>query len=193
MLKNKRLLAVLLALVVLLLLFLGRSLFLVALVNNQPITRFALDRELEKQGGKQVLQGLINDILIEQEAKRQKISVSAKAVDQKLAELEERLKSSGQNLDTLLAYQGLTRPDLKAKIRNQLLLEQMLGKEISISDQEISDYFAKNQASFPKGATLESQREDIRQLLTQTKLNEQVPVWLENLQQKAKIYYLVNF
>ena len=75
--KTKKVLIILLAfLICALLLFNLKHLFIAVVVDNHPITRFALDRELEKKGGQQVLEDLINQSLILQEAKRQGIEIS---------------------------------------------------------------------------------------------------------------------
>ena len=51
---------------ILLVLFLLKSVFIAAIVNGQPVWRIPLIRNLEKQGGKQVLNSLITNILIYQ-------------------------------------------------------------------------------------------------------------------------------
>ncbi len=53
--------------------FLFKEWFVVAVVNNRPITRLALDRDLEKQGGKQILESKISEMLVLDEAKKQKV------------------------------------------------------------------------------------------------------------------------
>ncbi|MDP2649265.1 MAG: hypothetical protein Q8P10_00315, partial [bacterium] len=50
--------------------FFLKGLFVAALVNGEPITRVAIISELEKQGGKQALSSLVNQVLILQEAKK---------------------------------------------------------------------------------------------------------------------------
>jgi len=58
--------------------FLLKGLFIAALVNGQPISRFTVISELEKQSGKQALTSLVNQTLIFQEAKKKNITVSPK-------------------------------------------------------------------------------------------------------------------
>src|SRR5579872_4498934 len=69
----------LLIIVVIILAILGyifRSWFFVATVNGQLITRMELDRQLEQQDGKQVLDSLVTQKLVMQEADAKHITIS---------------------------------------------------------------------------------------------------------------------
>lgn len=178
--------------IVIILLFFLKSWFIVAIVNNYPITRFYLDRELERQGGKQVLDGKITEILISQEAARQKIIVSQEEINQKINKIEEQLKPQGQSLEAVLAMQGQTKKDLEKQIKLQVLIEKLLGKETTITDGEINDYFEKNKSSYPKGTKLEDKKEEIQKTLLNQELSEKFQTWLEDLKSKAKIYYFLK-
>ena len=177
---------------IVILLFFLKSWLVVAIVDNHPITRFYLDRELERQGGKQVLEGKITEILISQEAARQKIIVSQEEINQKISQIEEQLKPQGQNLEAVLAMQGQTKKDLEKQIKLQVLVEKLLGKDISISEQAITDYFDKNKDSYTKGAKLEDKKEEIQNTLRNQALSEKFQPWLEDLKSKAKIYYFLK-
>lgn len=172
--------------------FLFKNWFIVAIVNNQPISRFSLDRELEKQDGKQVLESKITEMLVLGEAKKQKININQAEIDEKVNQIKAQLETQGQQLDAALAAQGQTQKDLENQIRLQLSAEKLLGTEIQVSDQEISDYFKKNQSSYPKGTKLEEKSAEIKDQLTQQKMSEKVPAWLENLRKQAKIYYFLQ-
>ena len=177
---------------IVILLFFLKSWLVVAIVDNHPITRFYLDRELERQGGKQVLEGKITEILISQEAARQKIIVSQEEINQKISQIEEQLKPQGQNLEAVLAMQGQTKKDLEKQIKLQVLVEKLLGKDISISEQAITDYFDKNKDSYTKSAKLEDKKEEIQNTLRNQALSEKFQPWLEDLKSKAKIYYFLK-
>lgn len=170
-----------------------KSVFIAALVNNKPISRFALDRQLEKQGGQQALENLVMETLIFQEAKKKGVIVSASEVEQKIAEIEKQFTDTGQKLDDLLASQGQTRKDLAEQLKIQLLVEKLLGNQAQISDEEIAGYFEKNKNLFSKGATLENEKDEIKSRLTQQKLSESFQNWAENLKKEAKISYFIQF
>lgn len=167
--------------------------FIVAMINNRPITRLELDRELEKQGGKQVLDGQITQILIQQQAKDKNIVVSQEEVDKKVKEIEAQLSGQGQKLETILASQGQTKADLEKQIKVQLTVEKLLSGDIKVEDKEISDYFDKNVTYYPKGTTLESKKEEIRSTLLQQKLGEKFQPWLDELKKKSNVQYFISF
>lgn len=173
--------------------YFGKSLFLVALVNNQPITRMSLDLELEKQGGKQVLDSKITEILILDEAKKQNISVTQTEIDGKIKEIETKIEAQGQKLDTLLSQQGQTRKDLGKQIKMQVIVEKILGKDIQVTDKEVEDYFKTNSTYYPKGTKLEEKSAEIKSTLSSQKLSAKVQPWLDNLKKSAKIYSFLNF
>ncbi|MCJ7804197.1 SurA N-terminal domain-containing protein [Patescibacteria group bacterium] len=180
-------------LVVLAVLYLSKSLFIVALVNGRPITRWTLDRELERVGGKQILNTKIAEILVSQEARNQKITVSDEEINQETKKLDEQFQAQGQTLDSVLALQNQSKKEFLRQLKIQLLVEKILGKEIEVTEEEIADYFKENAALFEQGATLASEKENIRQTLFNNKLTEKIQSWLQELQTKAKILYFVEF
>src|SRR5258706_15504399 len=56
------------------LLYTGRGLFVAAVVNGQPISRLSIIQESEKQSGKQALETIVRNTLIEQEAHKANVA-----------------------------------------------------------------------------------------------------------------------
>ena len=169
-----------------------RGLFVAAVVNGQPISRLEVIQQAEKQSGKQTLDTLVRDALIEQEAKKENVTVSDKEVNDEIATLQNNLKKQGQTLDQVLATQGMSQDDLRRLIRLDKLVQKMVGKNVSVSDKEINDYINKNKDNLPNtdAATLKKQ---VKTQLTQTKTNLAVQSWLASLQQKANIVFFVQY
>ncbi len=140
--------------------------------------------ELEKEGGKNVLDSLITKALILQEAKKQKITATQADIDNEIKDLEANLKKQGQDLDTALSSQGLTRKDLGDQMKTQVLIKKLLSTQIAVTDQEIADYIKQN-----KTAT----KDDAKAALTQQKLSEKFQSWMADLKSKAKIDYYVKY
>jgi parvulin-like peptidyl-prolyl isomerase len=172
--------------------FFLKSLFVVAVVNNTIITRFSLDQELEKQYGQKVLQNRITEALIKQEAKKQKITVSKEELNAEMTKVEEEIKASGQDLDTLLSAYGMTRADYEKQTNLQLLVNKLVTGSDTVTDEEITSYFNTNKASYPAGTKIETVKEDIRAQLAQSKVSGNVQTWLSDLEKKAKITYFLN-
>ena len=173
--------------------FLFKDLFIAALVNGQPITRFALIRELEKQGGKQTLASLVNQTLILQEAKKKKIEVSQKEIDTLAKQIEESLKSQGQDLNTALTMQGLTKQDFLLQLKLRSLVEKLLADKIEVTDKEVAEYIEKNQETLPENLKEDEIKKGVREQLKQQKLASASQAWLAELNKNAKINYFVNY
>lgn len=160
---------------------------LVVSVNGYPINRFWLDRQLEKQAGKQVVENQIRKIIISQEARKNNVNVVSGEIDKKLAEIKTQVEGQGATLGSLLQAQGLTEKDLREEIRVQLLVEKVFGKDIKVSEEEITGYFKDNASQFAKDATLESVKEQIRTTIFQNKLRGEFQTRIEDLRQKASV------
>lgn len=179
--------------VILGLLYLAKSLFVVAVVNGQPIDRFTFTKEMQQQAGKKVLTDMITKSLILQEANKKHITVSDKNVDDQMKTIENNVKSQGQNLDQLLAAQGMNRDQLREQIRIQKIVEKILANQIKVSDQEVDNYIDKNKANFPQGTTDAQMKAQTIQQLQQSKLSSAYQSWIAVLEKNAKITYFVNF
>lgn len=193
--KIKRNQAIVIALILLIVgvLFYFKGLFIAALVDGQPISRISLIKEMEKQSGKQTLNSLITQALIQQAASKQNIKVGNDEVDQEVKKISDTLEKRGQKLDQLLLTQGTTMVEFREQIRIQKLVEKLIGKDIKVDDKEINDYIEKNKESIPQDAKPEEVRSSIKQQLEQQKLSEKFQVWLDDLKAKAKITYFVNY
>jgi len=170
-----------------------KGLFVVALVNGEPIARIAVVSELEKQGGKQALSSLVNQTLILQEARKKNIQVSQAEIDAAAKQIEDSLKSQGQNLDTALAMQGMTRKDLSTQLKLRSLVEKLLADKVKVTDKEVADYIEKNKDTFPAEMKEEEIKKSVTEQLKQQKLGSASQVWLAELNKNAKINYFVNY
>lgn len=175
------------------LLWFGRSLFVAAMVNGQPISRLTVVQEAEKQSGKQVLTTLVRNTLIEQEARKQNVTVDDKEIDDEIKKLEGNLQKQGQKLDQVLQMQGMSKEDLRKLIRLDKLVGKMVGKDIKITDQQVNDYIEKNKDALPTGQSEAELKNTVKEQLKQQELNDKVRTWLENLQNNAKINKFVNY
>ena len=179
--------------VLILLALLFKGFFVAALVNGQPIARLTIIQELEKQGGKQTLSSLINQTLILQEAKKKNIEVSQEEIDKSAKQIEESLKQQGQNLDTALAVQGMTRQDFLMQLRLRGLVEKLLADQIKVTDKEVSDYIEKNKDTIPTNLKEDEIKKGVKEQLKQQKLASKSQEWLTGLAKSAKINYFVNY
>jgi foldase protein PrsA len=191
--KSKKLLILLLGgLILVALAYNFKHWVVAAVVNYRPITRFQLDRELERQAGNQVLTNLINRELIVQEAKKNQINVSQQDIDEEVKTIEEELKVQNMDLDSFLNYQGQTRKQFEDQVKIQLMIDKMIGQDIEVTDEEARQYFEDNQEYFAEDADFETMKNDIKESLRQQKLSEKFQTWLEEVTAASKIYNLLE-
>ncbi len=176
-----------------------KSLFVVALVNGQPISRLALINEtssvyLQDQrvtAGKQAMNQLVTKTLLEQEAKRRNITVSDKEVQSEVDNTRKMLQKQGQKLEDALSLQGDSLPAYEDRIRTQKLIQKLVGN-VTVSDKEIDDYINQNKASLPVELTGNDLRTQVKASLQQQKSNEKLQSLIQSLQQKAKVTYFAQ-
>lgn len=169
--------------------YMMRSVFVVAMVNGRPVYRYSLIRELEKQGGKQILDRKITEMLVLQEANKLGKSVSEVEIDEEIGKIEEQVMVQGQELDLLLAAQGMDRYGLRDQIKMQKLIEQMLPEAEPLTEEEIAQVLEEQADTFPEEMSEEERKTAVINQLDQQKQSTEVDDWLQSLKDNAKIEY----
>lgn len=181
------------AVLVVVLLFLFKGIFIAALVNGQPISRLQVINQLEKQNGKQALSNLVVEDLIMQEAQNRHIGVSQSDIEGQVKKIQDTLKTQGVTLNDALAARGLTQQDLVDQIKVQTLLNKMVGSSVKVSDADVQAYIDKNQDSLPKDLSDVQLKAQVRQQLQQQQLQDKTQTFIADLQKKAQIQYFVSY
>ena len=107
-----------------------------------------------KQSREAFLQRLINDILIEQEAKKPEMRIVVKDDDvmEVLKDMAEKKNTTMENFTKSLAREGTSLEKLKKDIRSQMMRMRLLRREIRskvlVSDEEIGEYYNKNRQDY---------------------------------------------
>lgn len=177
------------------LLYMAKGIFIAATVNGQVISRLSVIKELESQGGKRILENIVTQKLIQQEAKKKNITISQADIDKEIASTESQLATQGQNLTDWLAFQGMTKDTLREQVRLQKIVEELLGKDITVTDNEIVNFTEKNKDVLAERVGSDSAKVTamVKEQLKRQKLNEKVQPWLQELQKNAKISYFVSY
>ncbi len=191
--KPLLIIAVLLVIAAIVALFLNKDLLVAATVNGSPISRVSIIKELEKQGGKQTLETIINQKLIDTELLKQGITVTPEEVDEEIKKIEAQVVSQGGTLAEALATEGLTEEKLREQIGDQKKLEKILADKIAVSDEEIDTYLKENKATPPEGVTEEDFKNQLREQLKQQKFQQEAQKWVADLTASAKIKYYVEY
>jgi foldase protein PrsA len=117
----------------------------VATVGGNSVTREDWLYSLEQKYGEQELKQMINQKVIEKVAKKYDISVSDKEVNQEY----DLIRSVYNSFDEEYTEDEET---VKAQIKTDLLLEELLTKDVEISEEEMKSFYEQNEEmySIPK-------------------------------------------
>ena len=107
---------------------------------------------------RQVLDSMITDLLIEQEAAKLKVNVSETEIDSQIDELKKKNSLTQQQLVAELAKEGLTLKQFHDKLRDDSVKKRLLGfmvhRKVLVTDDEIRDYYEKNKGSISTAKTV---------------------------------------
>ena len=171
-------------------LYTKKSFFLSARVNNHFVSRLTVLRELEKQGlAKEVLDSIVNEKIILDEAKKKNITASEEEVANEITSIENELKAQGTSLEAALTMQGQTIESLKKNLTIRLLINKLLADKVVIDEVAIKKYFDDNKAVTYKDKKYEDVKEQIRKSLADQKIYDEFQKWLVEVKKNSVITY----
>lgn len=192
--KNRKSLIIAVVIIILaVLLFFGRGLFIAATVNGQPVSRLSVINELEKQSGKAVLDYTIERMLVKQEAKNNSIGVSSEEVKKEIDRLTKQFKDEGQDLSAYISSLGYTQEQFSEQIEFKLLVTKILGDDIKVTDKEFNDFLSSNTGIIPEGADEKAAKDSLRAQLEEQKLKQKYQEWIQKIRNEAKINFFVDY
>jgi len=161
----------------------------VATVNGKPIYRHSYITQLQKQDKQVILGQMVQDALIEGEAKNKGIVISQEEIDKGLALIEDQVKTQGTTLEEAMKTQGVTKDEVVSQIRTQKIAEALASPSAEVTKEQIDAFLKENKSYLPTGKTdSELQILAKEQLETQAK-NTALSTWFNNLKSSAKIIY----
>ena len=139
---------------------------IVAVVNKEIITLSEVERmighlkeeieggnRLERRGrinelSRMALEKLIEEKLIDQEAKKTGIKAAAKEIDGSIDEIKRRNAATQEDLEKVLARDGLTleafKKEIEKKIIRSKLVQWAVKVEPNVGEKELRDFYLKN-------------------------------------------------
>lgn len=135
----------------------------VALVNGESIAAADFRRELARSRDEnaegeppadrvkmRVLEGMIDRILLLQQARERSVAVGQDQVERAFLRL--RSEYPGSNFDDLLAEERLSAAELKARLRDQLTVERLFSDEVfsrvQVTEEESRSYYQEHPQEF---------------------------------------------
>jgi hypothetical protein len=167
--------------------------FIAATVNGEPITRYALVVELEKQGAQQVLEQMVTNKLILQKAKEAGIEVTQEEMDKEIARIEESLVAQGADLETMLSFYNQTKESFMDGVKQNLLIKELMKDKVEVTDSDIEEYFNSNTSEFPEGSTLDDLKEQIYNTLYDNEVGMAYQEWLQETKNSSNVKYYIYF
>lgn len=157
------------------LLFFGYRIMVLGWVDQTPLTRLGMYQQLESRYGKDMLEQMITESLIANEAKNRRVSVSKEELVAEIKKLEDQ-QGGADKLDQALGFQGMSRNDLEKQIGYQLMIKKMFGQGITVSDEEVTQYIESNKEQL--GVVDDKTKSAIKDQLTMQKIGQAFNTWL---------------
>jgi hypothetical protein len=173
---------------------------------ESEITKLAAVGFLERKPGEddaayrdRVLDGRIVDMLRERQLRKTTgFDPRPEDLDARVLAIEARLaKERGMPADTVLARAGATREELVSWVRRGLALEvyvkERLTPGLKVTDPELKAYYDTTfrEAAKKRGLTevppFEDVREEIRDVVREVRLNEEIERWTARLRAETRI------
>lgn len=185
---RKYLYAVAAVLVVIGLLFAASRYWVIAWVDNKPVTKFELYSMLVKNDAGKTTEDLIIQKLLESESSRRKVIIGKAEIESEVKKVETQ-QQGAEKLDELLKANGMTRDDFMDRVKRQLLMGKMFGEGVNITEEDVNKYLEENKQqlppevlSRPEGSEAAKLKEGVKEQLKWTKVSENYKAWLdENL------------
>jgi len=161
----------------------------VATVNGKAISRIDYIKTMERQGGKQILDQMVQETLIKDEAKKKEVTIQQSAIDDEIKRIESQVSAMGRTLEEALKSEGITREELEDQIRMQKMVEVLAGANVEITQEQIEKYLVDNKDQFEKGTSKEEMQSMAKEELASQASSKAISGWLEELNKNAKVVY----
>jgi hypothetical protein len=169
-----------------------RDLRVTEFLNGDPL-------DLSSAARKKAASRLIDQVFIRREIEiGGYASASLKQTDEQLAGLERRKYKSSAAFEQALRRYGVSDIDLRTQLQWQLSILNFIDirfkPAVMVTDEEIEKYYNEHKTALerrhPGRASLDEEREEIRNILAGEKENQVFFAWLDEQRKNANIEYL---
>lgn len=128
------------------------------MIKNKLNPDNAAQRSAVEQLYRRALDTMILDILIGQEAERQKVAVSNAEVDAEISRVMQQSRLAKAEFEKQLVREGLSVDSLRERVRKTLLRQKlmgmMVGRKVVVTPEEVAAYYEANKDKIRSGGTL---------------------------------------
>lgn len=182
---NRKFYVVGVILLIVILLVYKKELVIAAMVDGKPISNIELQLKLNQQFRAQVLDQMVTEKIIMDEAAKNNAVPTEADIDKKIADIETQV-GGAKALDSLLSQQNQTRASIRDQIKLPLAMEKLYAKEATVSAAEVENFITTNK-DYLKATDSASQALEAENILKQQKLSQISAQKFQELKQKAKI------
>lgn len=127
----------------------------VAKVGNESITKDDLYSTLVDQYGDGALDTLIAEKIVKLESEKENLTVKDSEIDKELKNIKGQYDSE-KAFNEALTSSGADLDSVKENIKTYLLTEKLLKDRVSITDNQVKEYFDANKDSFAQEEQIEA-------------------------------------
>jgi len=131
----------------------------VAVVNDDMITSYQLEQRLaalpegkRDESAKAVLEGMVEELLLQQRAKEIGVDVSDAEIDAAISDIQVQNRLTLEQLEQALQGQGLTLAAYRENLRSEILRYKLLGREVKakadVTTQELRNYYEEHREDY---------------------------------------------
>jgi peptidyl-prolyl cis-trans isomerase SurA len=168
----------------------SRNIRVTDFLNNEPL-------RLDNQARRAAAKRLIDQVFIRREIQLGDYPRATwEEADQQLDQLKKERFKSQAALQQAYARYGIVEPDLRFEFQWQLtvlrFVDQRFKPGVLVSDAEIEKYYEDHLSALRRaypGKTLDDLRDQIRDILTGEKVNEQFFAWLDDQRKSTKVEF----
>ncbi len=112
----------------------------IAVVNGKPITEADFQREVEHSWARQILESMITDRLIWDEAARRGITVTRAEVDDAIAKFRSNYPNT-EAFEESLRERGISPAVFRQEVHLKILTDKLLQSSVKVTDEEARAYY----------------------------------------------------
>ncbi|QRG67102.1 SurA N-terminal domain-containing protein [Brevibacillus choshinensis] len=155
--------------------------------GDTSITQYQLYDEMKNLYGKQMVNELVAQSLIKQEAKLQNISVTKEDLDKEVNAMKQQI-GSDQAFHDYLSSMGMNEQKLREKMEVLLTRDKLLDKAFPVTEEQIQKYYEANKAQMGSPApALDKVHDQIESVLADQNRSEHYGQWMETIEKNHKV------
>lgn len=144
-----------------------------ASINGEEISKEELYSKLTDLYGKDTLDSLVTNKMIEMEAKKEKVKVTGTEIDEELTKLQESYGGE-EAFTSALEQNNVSMDKIREDIEFYLLAEKLIEPDIAITDEEMKTYFEENKDSFDEKEQVKASHILVEDEATAKKVKEEL-------------------